>query len=165
MKVRRLPATSGVVQRLPRCFNGTAPVKVRRSPVPAKLMSVPLSLQWDRTREGAEVSAPPTHAPSPGGFNGTAPVKVRRLRRRLRSVRASSCFNGTAPVKVRRCVHSGGVTRSRPQLQWDRTREGAEVFAGYRAGSPGEKASMGPHLQWDRTREGAEVLPIQAPYG
>ncbi len=36
-------------------------------------------------------------------------------------------------------------------LQWDRTREGAEV--------PRETPLLGmfPELQWDRTREGAEV--------
>ena len=94
----------GGVCRWRPCFNGAAPVKVRK--------------QHDQRcgtwRDGA-------------GFNGAAPVKVRKRSHAGLLTAAWASFNGAAPVKVRKPCPGGHCTRTPPTLQWGRTREGAET--------------------------------------
>ncbi len=54
-------------------------------------------------------------------------------------------------MKVRKLPAAFGKYIRDNRLQWDRTREGAEVERLI------ESVSVTPELQWDRTREGAEV--------
>ncbi len=127
MKVRKSPEI-GFTEGAERIgFNGTAPVKVRKcgggtpAPTPSKSLQWDRTregaevrrhcregrreqlLQWDRTREGAEVcrSGRNRESLSPS-FNGTAPVKVRKSTALMLTGLLPRCFNGTAPVKVRK---------------------------------------------------------------
>ena len=80
-------------------------------------------------------------------FSGAAPVKVRKgSKLQVRIEQVAPSFSGAAPVKVRKVrLPSIQQTTSPSQLQWGRTREGAE--GNYRSlqslGIP--FASVGPH--------------------
>ena len=62
-------------------------------------------------------------------------------------------FNGAAPVKVRKPKAVYRVTDVWLELQWGRTREGAETPPYFPVFPRSGK------LQWGRTREGAETSP------
>ncbi len=62
-----------------------------------------------------------------------------------RCVQSLFSFNGTAPVKVRKSETDPDRTAAPAQLQWDRTREGAEVREGELDRLAEIIASMGPH--------------------
>ncbi len=102
-------------------FNGTAPVKVRKSGNASDFVI---------RRES---------------FNGTAPVKVRKSSATSEIGGSVASFNGTAPVKVRKFLDRVHLECSDVELQWDRTREGAEVGTIDTDGVPHSAASMGPH--------------------
>ncbi len=54
-------------------------------------------------------------------------------------------FSGAAPVKVRKADDYEEPTNGPRELQWDRTREGAEGGRNTRHGRDGPVASVGPH--------------------
>ena len=115
-------------RRPPSCFNGAAPGRERKTGP---------SRPWNRRPCSC--------------FNGAAPGRERKTTGRRRpSVSRRPSFNGAAPGRERKTKKYDANVQAQQQLQWGRSRSGAEDHASRRHG-----AAPSP-LQWGRSRSGAE---------
>ncbi len=178
---------------------GPLPVGSGRRAVPSRSG---IALQWGRSRSGAEdhaglgrrcvLRADASMGPLPVGSGrleamqagragwpvasmGPLPVgSGRRPAARTEGI-GSDCFNGAAPGRERKTLAWPAYRMSATELQWGRSRSGAEDPEGCRIGpggarggfngaAPGRErktADLGPlaadqPLQWGRSRSGAE---------
>ena len=103
MKVRKRVTGDGRRERRT-CFNGAAPVKVRKPATDCADFADGERLQWGRTREGAETVTGGTYTLADLGLQWGRTREGAETCSDTIGYDAYPRFNGAAPVKVRKLV-------------------------------------------------------------